>query len=246
MPQSKLLVHPRKSADGVVQKITPESAGWTYVGFEARDLEKGARVALKQRRDGSLRRRAFRQGAGHGRRTLIPARSASAPMCSKACPGRSICRAHSAYAIEAVTDCELAICTAPATGKLPPRVIAPGDVETLTRGKGSNTRHVRNILSETASAESLLVVEVITPGGNWSSYPPAQARPRRAARRILSRRDLLPSPVAAAGLCLAARLYRRPLARRDAGGRRPRRGAGAARLSSRSARRMAMISTISM
>jgi len=51
-------------------------------------------------------------------------------------------------------------------------VIAPADVEALTRGKGSNTRYVRNILSETASAESLLVVEVITPGGNWSSYPP--------------------------------------------------------------------------
>jgi 5-deoxy-glucuronate isomerase len=42
----------------------------------------------------------------------------------------------------------------------------------MTRGAGSNTRYVRNILSETVAAESLLVVEVITPGGNWSSYPP--------------------------------------------------------------------------
>jgi 5-deoxy-glucuronate isomerase len=77
-----------------------------------------------------------------------------------------------AYEIEAANDCEVAICLAPAVGKLSPRVIPPADVEMLTRGTGSNTRHVRNVLSETASAESLLVVEVITPGGNWSSYPP--------------------------------------------------------------------------
>jgi 5-deoxy-glucuronate isomerase len=31
---------------------------------------------------------------------------------------------------------------------------------------------VRNILPETAEAENLLVVEVITPSGHWSSYPP--------------------------------------------------------------------------
>ena len=40
------------------------------------------------------------------------------------------------------------------------------------RGEGTNRRLVRNILPETEAAESLLVVEVITPGGHWSSYPP--------------------------------------------------------------------------
>ena len=42
----------------------------------------------------------------------------------------------------------------------------------LTRGSGTNTRHVQNILPETEPAHSLLVVEVITPPGHWSSYPP--------------------------------------------------------------------------
>jgi 5-deoxy-glucuronate isomerase len=42
----------------------------------------------------------------------------------------------------------------------------------IVRGKGSNTRYVTNILPETEPAHSLLVVEVITPGGNTSSYPP--------------------------------------------------------------------------
>ena len=51
-------------------------------------------------------------------------------------------------------------------------MIKPSDVGTLTRGTDSNARHVRNVLPEDAEAESVLVVEVITPGGHWSSYPP--------------------------------------------------------------------------
>ena len=54
----------------------------------------------------------------------------------------------------------------------PARLIAPQDMDRETRGEGTNVRHVCNILPDTAVADSLLVVEVITPGGNWSSYPP--------------------------------------------------------------------------
>ena len=51
--------------------------------------------------------------------------------------------------------------------------IKPDDLTVEDRGKGTNLRHVVNILPETdPTAESLLVVEVITPGGHWSSYPP--------------------------------------------------------------------------
>lgn len=41
-----------------------------------------------------------------------------------------------------------------------------------TRGKDANTRYVCDILPDTAEAHSLLVVEVITPSGHSSSYPP--------------------------------------------------------------------------
>ena len=46
MPQSKLLVHPQKGADGVGHRITPASAGWRYVGFETRTLKQGAKSKL--------------------------------------------------------------------------------------------------------------------------------------------------------------------------------------------------------
>ena len=48
------------------------------------------------------------------------------------------------------------------------------------RGKGTNVRHVTNILPEDEPAESLLVVEVITPAGHTSSYPPHKHDTRRS------------------------------------------------------------------
>ena len=60
----------------------------------------------------------------------------------------------------------------------PPPLVPPGDIAALqnmpleTRGTESNVRHVCNILPETEPADSLLEGEVITPAGNWSSYPP--------------------------------------------------------------------------
>jgi 5-deoxy-glucuronate isomerase len=80
--------------------------------------------------------------------------------------------ANAQWTVKAETMVELAVCTAPGEGKLPARLIGPEQVRQETRGKGTNTRHVINILPEWEPAESLLVVEVITPGGNSSSYPP--------------------------------------------------------------------------
>ncbi len=77
------------------------------------------------------------------------------------------------WSVTADTDLELAVCSAPGLGGgLPVRVIAPDDLGQEIRGKGTNTRYVTNILPEGKPADSLLVVEVITPGGHTSSYPP--------------------------------------------------------------------------
>jgi len=68
---------------------------------------------------------------------------------------------------------ELAGCSATGNNASgPARAILPADLSKETRGKGTNTRYVTNILPEDQPADSLLVVEVITPGGHTSSYPP--------------------------------------------------------------------------
>jgi 5-deoxy-glucuronate isomerase len=171
MSQSKLLVHARRAADGVGHRITPENAGWQYVGFETRSLKQGVRSSLDTGDkevcvvilSGKARVTAdgFDSGVIGERKSVFDGLPWSVYL-----PPRS------AAAIEAATDCDVALCSAPAIGKLKARVIKPEAVGTMTRGEGTNARHVRNVLPETAEAESLLVVEVITPGGHWSSYPP--------------------------------------------------------------------------
>lgn len=169
---SKLLVKPSRPDDsGRIQAITPESAGWAYVGFEVYQLKSGQ--SLKQATGDReacivlLSGKAHVAAAGQDFGTIGGRSSPFEPD-----PWSLYAPARSDWSLTAEADCEIAVCTAPAEGRLPARVIAPDQVGQETRGKGTNTRHVRNILPETETAESLLVVEVITPSGHWSSYPP--------------------------------------------------------------------------
>jgi len=73
----------------------------------------------------------------------------------------------------ATTKCVLAVCTAPGRGGHSAQVIGPGGIATTPRGKGTNTRYINAIaMEERDIADSLLVTEVFTPDGHWSSYPP--------------------------------------------------------------------------
>lgn len=155
--------------DGTVLDITPASAGWTYVGFRVVRLTAGAQYQhIEDGREACLvvltgivsivADGTLFEAIG-GRETVFDGAATSVYVPA----GRR-------YTIKAVSDAEVAVCTAPGSGAGEVRLIRSDDVE--VRGKGTNTRHVRNILSDADEAESLLVVEVITPGGHWSSYPP--------------------------------------------------------------------------
>ena len=74
--------------------------------------------------------------------------------------------------VSARSAAEIGIANAPGGGRLPPRLIDPATMKRSVRGLGSNTRYVRDILPETEPAANLLVVEVRTPSGHSSSYPP--------------------------------------------------------------------------
>ena len=68
--------------------------------------------------------------------------------------------------------CEVALCWAPAENGAQARLIRASEIKPFQRGSGSTARTIHNILMEDREAESLLVTEVYTPGGHWSSYPP--------------------------------------------------------------------------
>lgn len=76
------------------------------------------------------------------------------------------------YTVTAETDCDLAFCYCRAEELHPAKLIPPADIEVEIRGGGNATRQINKIMRPEFPAHRLLVVEVYTPSGNWSSYPP--------------------------------------------------------------------------
>lgn len=168
------LIVPSQTPDeeGKVLSITPESAGWEYIGFEVYALEKGKKlkketgnqevcvVLLTGKANVSTKKETFEN---IGKRMSV---FEKIPPYSVYIPNED------EYEVEALTDLEIAVCAAPGKGTYEARLIGPEDVGVEDRGAGNISRKVQNILPEQKPADSLLVVEVFTPEGNWSSYPP--------------------------------------------------------------------------
>jgi 5-deoxy-glucuronate isomerase len=72
----------------------------------------------------------------------------------------------------AETVCEIAECRVPSTAQLSPKLVTPNDVASGLRGGGNASRQIVDVMTPAFPADKLIVVEVYTPGGNWSSYPP--------------------------------------------------------------------------
>lgn len=159
------------SADGLVHRVTPESAGWTHVGFELAKLTPGQTLRRQTgEREACLVLVGGRATISVDGETWRAIGDRTGPF-EGGKPYSVYVPYRSDYAVAAETDLELAICTAPGGGDHAPRLIGPDQVAYSVRGKTTNTRHVHDILPETEPAHSLLVVEVITPSGCWSSYP---------------------------------------------------------------------------
>jgi 5-deoxy-glucuronate isomerase len=163
---------PVPAAGGVVVRVTPAEAGWEFLGFEVRRLAAGARwegatgdceavlVWLAGRATVRSSRGTW-EGVGR-RRTPF----GGMPYALYLPPGTR-------FEVEAGADgVELAYGWAPAEGRFPPRLVTPREVEVELRGGHNATRQINSILPPGFPCERLVCVEVYTPGGNWSSYPP--------------------------------------------------------------------------
>ncbi len=77
------------------------------------------------------------------------------------------------FEIESLTeDFEFACCWALTEKELAARLITPQDIEVQLLGGGNTSRQMCRLLGSAFPADRLLVYELYTPGGNWSSYPP--------------------------------------------------------------------------
>ena len=156
-----------------IVKVTPESAGWKHVGFESLRLSSGETLALDlpADREGCLVVLSGRAdvAVGEQRYDGIGGRGS---VFDERSPEAVYAPPSSHFDIRAHDDVELALATAPAQGRYPARLIAADSMKRSVRGQGSNTRYICDILPQTEAAESLLVVEVLTPAAHSSSYPP--------------------------------------------------------------------------
>jgi 5-deoxy-glucuronate isomerase len=146
--------------------VTPESAGWRYLSFRVADDgfeadtgdEEVALVALAGRclveADGESWELGDRDSVFDG------------------LPWALYLPRDTSYRVEPLGPLELAICGARCDRRREPVLVRPEDVEIEVRGAGNATRQINHILKPEFPAERLLVVEVFTPAGNWSSYPP--------------------------------------------------------------------------
>lgn len=169
-----LLLHSSKApaADGLVISVSPHLARWSYVGFEVYQLDSG--VTLKPRMDGRELCAVILSG---GVEVELP-REQSVRLGSRANvfegpPDALYVPPDQEPSFAAVGGgAEIAMCWAPASRGVERQVIPASDIHVYRRGSGSTARTIRDVLMMDRPAESLLVTEVITPGGNWSSYPP--------------------------------------------------------------------------
>lgn len=74
--------------------------------------------------------------------------------------------------IEAIDELEVACCWVPTDQDHEPRRVDPRDCPVEIRGGGYATRQIHGILPPGFPCHRLVCVEVYTPPGSWSSYPP--------------------------------------------------------------------------
>lgn len=157
---------------GTLVEVTPASAGWEYVGFEAVGVAPGAPAV---RGTGG---RELCVVALAGRVTVRLDGAAWAQLGDRAdvfsgLPHAAYVPPGTAVALEAQGGpAQAALAWAPAEGGLPPAELPPDGVAVEVRGAGVTERRIHPILMDGRDAERLLVVEVLTPAGHWSSYPP--------------------------------------------------------------------------
>jgi 5-deoxy-glucuronate isomerase len=171
---SRLLVQPPfvPEPDGTMLRVTPSSAGWHYVGFEVLEIatcQRTPRPATDLETCAVILSGHCDIRSEHGEWLGLGEREdpfSGLPWAAYLPPQTSF------ELVGVAAGAEVALCTAPASTGASPRVLDPAKIDVEVRGHGTQERRIHPILMGGEPADSLLVCEVLTPGGHWSSYPP--------------------------------------------------------------------------
>ena len=149
--------------------VTPETAGWRFLRFFAVELAPGERFRYQQPGEEAalvpISGEAVVHLAGEAYPTARQSVFTELPEVFYAPPGAAI-------EVEAKGAFAFAVGSAPAEGRLPPRRIRREEIPVEMRGGANVSRQISHVLAPPLPAERLLLFEVYTPSGNWSSWPP--------------------------------------------------------------------------
>jgi len=172
--RSRLLIRPAPgtSAPGVTTRVTAAQAGWEFVNFEGRRLIDGQRWAAATGEHEAAIVVLGGRGRVESTRGMWPS-IGRRPHVFAGMPYALYLPRRTEFSLTALTPAvELAYCWVPTDRDHPPRLVTPADSQIEIRGGGSATRQINSIIPPGFDCHRLVCVEVYTPGGNWSSYPP--------------------------------------------------------------------------
>ncbi|MEX1019522.1 MAG: 5-deoxy-glucuronate isomerase [Litorilinea sp.] len=169
-----LLVQPRAEDAGadadLILEVTPEQAGWDFITFQARRLATGASWSFATGENelalinltGVYSVESTRGNWSHigGRKSVFES-AAHALYLPR----------HTEFTVTAETDGEFAVTWVPTDVDHDPYLIRPADVDVSVRGGDNVSRQINDLLPPGSPVQRLVLVEVYTPSGNWSSYP---------------------------------------------------------------------------
>ena len=155
---------------GEMVGFTREQAGWEWMSFKVTRLLPGQ--ILEWRTDGEELVLLWLGGTcsanwGAGEQTVGARRDVFDGL-----PYTLYLPCSQRVVVKAETVCEIAECRVPSQAKLAPCLVKPQDVTTGLRGGENASRQIVEVIAPGFAADKLVVFEVYTPGGNWSSYPP--------------------------------------------------------------------------
>jgi 5-deoxy-glucuronate isomerase len=173
MSSRPFVVHSRKLAEnhsGEMLRFTRESVQWEWMSMTARRLNpRESYEATTQEEEAAFVILGGKCSAdwGQGAQSIGQRKNVfdGLPYCLYLPTGHAV-------KFTAETVCEIAECRVPSEARLEPRLVTPKDVATGLRGGGNASRQIVDIIKPDSPADKLVVIEVYTPGGNWSSYPP--------------------------------------------------------------------------
>lgn len=169
---TNLVVHPNPDPNAeLITRVTPDVAGWDYITFEVRRLTQGNAIqgnTSEQEMALVMLSGVVGVSSSAGDWATVGGRASV----FEGLPHALYLPRRTTYAIHATSDAEFALAWAPTAQDHPARLVTPNQMPIEIRGGDNATRQINGIIPPGFDCHRLVVVEVYTPGGNWSSYPP--------------------------------------------------------------------------